>query len=245
MASPTDTHLAALRKKKAEYMREYGRRKGAKAVKGTSFICVGCSGTFPKLDVKQKRCSPCRDDYRREFGKNRRLRVGHVAIGSLLNCKQCGVQFAKRFKRHFYCAECTKLSETEALPHQIENRRARTAKNMRHRRRTIPRVAISTRMSAGIKNSLRDGKQGRSWESLVGYSVTDLMAHLERKFVDGMSWKNRGKWHIDHVRPLASFSFATPNDPDFKMAWALDNLQPLWAMDNIRKSARMDWSAAE
>src|SRR3546814_3330220 len=50
--------------------------------------------------------------------------------------------------------------------------------------------------------SLGDGKNGRSWEILVGYTVADLMAHLERQFLPGMSWDNRGEWHIDHIRPL-------------------------------------------
>lgn len=91
-------------------------------------------------------------------------------------------------------------------------------------------------MSAGIKNSLRDGKNGRSWERLVGYTVTDLMRHLERQFLSGMSWDNRGEWHIDHILPLASFKFTSPDDPEFRAAWALTNLRPLWAKDNMRKS---------
>jgi len=66
------------------------------------------------------------------------------------------------------------------------------------------------------------------------------MAHLESKFLPGMTWNNRGDWHIDHVRPLASFSFETAQCPDFKAAWSLSNLQPLWALDNIRKGAKVE-----
>src|SRR3546814_15684157 len=76
-------------------------------------------------------------------------------------------------------------------------------------------------MSAGVKSSLGDGKNGRSWETLVGYTVADLMAHLERQFLPGMSWDNRGEWHIDHIRPLCSFEFTSPDDPHFSEAWAL------------------------
>src|SRR3546814_14803337 len=73
-------------------------------------------------------------------------------------------------------------------------------------------------MSAGVKSSLGDGKNGRSWETLVGYTVADLMAHLERQFLPGMSWDNRGEWHIDHIRPLCSFEFTSPDDPQFREA---------------------------
>jgi len=106
------------------------------------------------------------------------------------------------------------------------------------RRESIPAVSLHERMSAGIKNSIGSGKSGRSWEALAGYTVADLMAHLERQFLPGMSWANRGRWHIDHITPVSSFEFTTPDCPGFKAAWALTNLRPLWAVDNIRKSAR-------
>src|SRR3546814_11447874 len=61
-----------------------------------------------------------------------------------------------------------------------------------------PQWTINRRMSAGVKSSLGDGKNGRSWETLVGYTVADLIAHLERQFFPGMSWANRGEWHIAH-----------------------------------------------
>src|SRR3546814_5744253 len=84
------------------------------------------------------------------------------------------------------------------------------------------------------------GKNGRSWETLGGYTVADLMAHLERQFLPGMSWDNRGQLHIDHIRPLCSFEFTSPDDPQFREAWALTNLRPLWARDNLRKGGRLD-----
>ena len=89
-----------------------------------------------------------------------------------------------------------------------------------------------------MKNSLRDGKKGRSWEALVGYTVEDLMRHLERQFSKGMTWGNRGEWHIDHIVPLKSFTFISPDEPEFKAAWALTNLRPLWGKENIRKNAK-------
>jgi hypothetical protein len=87
---------------------------------------------------------------------------------------------------------------------------------------------------------LRGGKSGRSAFALLGYSVDALRLHLEAHFSPGMGWHNRGEWHIDHIRPLSSFHFSGPNDPAIREAWALSNLQPMWARDNIRKSNR--WS---
>jgi 5-methylcytosine-specific restriction endonuclease McrA len=50
-----------------------------------------------------------------------------------------------------------------------------------------------------------------------------------------MSWENYGKWHIDHVVPDSFFFYQTTRDIGFKKSWELKNLQPLWALDNIKK----------
>lgn len=88
----------------------------------------------------------------------------------------------------------------------------------------------------------RGGDKGRrKWETLVGYTVDQLMAHLESKFDSNMSWKNHGSyWHIDHIKPKSWFTYTSPDDPQFKECWSLANLQPLEAKQNIRKSNRYE-----
>lgn len=100
-----------------------------------------------------------------------------------------------------------------------------------------PGVRISFNIRRAMIDSIGDKKAGRPWESLVGYTIDELMAHLERLFAPGMSWENYGRkgWHIDHIIPLAVHNFEFPEDIDFKKAWALKNLQPLWAHDNLSK----------
>jgi len=63
--------------------------------------------------------------------------------------------------------------------------------------------------------------------------------HLEKQFKDGMTWDNYGDWHIDHIRPISSFNFKSYEDKEFKECWDLNNLQPLWAEENIRKHNRI------
>lgn len=105
-------------------------------------------------------------------------------------------------------------------------------------RNAKPKGAIDNRMRSAIHEAIAGKKAGRSWEGLVGYTLDDLMRHLERQFVKGMSWDNMGEWHIDHILPRASFSYVAAEDPSFKACWALTNLRPLWAADNFQKSAR-------
>jgi hypothetical protein len=108
-------------------------------------------------------------------------------------------------------------------------------------RRSIPRNKIDSAMSRGIHDSIGDKKAGRKWETLVGYTVDQLMKHLEKLFQPGMTFENYGKdgWHIDHKIPKSAHNYTSPEHIDFKRCWALKNLQPLWAPDNLSKSDKL------
>lgn len=93
-------------------------------------------------------------------------------------------------------------------------------------------------MSGGIRRSLLNGKEGKSWQSMVDFSLAELRIHIENKFLPGMSWNNMDEWHIDHIRPLSWFNFYTPEDIEFKECWSIFNLQPLWKYDNMSKNNR-------
>ena len=72
---------------------------------------------------------------------------------------------------------------------------------------------------------------------LLGCSIEYLREHLEKQFVDGMSWSNYGNWHIDHIKPCASFDLTDPEQQ--KICFHYTNLQPLWAKDNLTKSNKL------
>jgi hypothetical protein len=107
------------------------------------------------------------------------------------------------------------------------------------KRRQSSAIRIAESMATQIRIALRGEKNGRSWEKLVGYTRDELVKHLESLFTDDMSWDNYGQWHIDHVLPQDSFKFSSAEDEQFKVCWSLSNLQPLWAIDNIRKGNRL------
>ena len=61
------------------------------------------------------------------------------------------------------------------------------------------------------------------------------MGHLESHFLPGMSWGNRGLWHIDHTIPLAS----AETESELLRLCHFSNTRPMWARDNFKKSDRM------
>lgn len=106
-----------------------------------------------------------------------------------------------------------------------------------------PRRLISSHVRSYIWRALRQKSRGAApkpgalrW---LPYGAEELAAHIERQFAPGMGWHNTSEWHVDHIRPVSSFRFTSQIDPDFQACWALSNLQPLWAVDNMRKHARM------
>jgi len=98
---------------------------------------------------------------------------------------------------------------------------------------------VTFNFSRRMRKSLSGIKESKSWENLVDYKLEDLIKHLEQKFKDGMSWENYGEWHIDHIKPVSSFTIDDVDSEDFKKCWSLENLQPLWAYDNIKKSNKI------
>lgn len=87
-----------------------------------------------------------------------------------------------------------------------------------------------------MREALKRGGTSNQVQTLLGYKISDLRAHLESKFTKGMTWEMfcLGKIHIDHIRPQSSFDLSKPQE--WTECWSLDNLQPLWAKDNLTKS---------
>lgn len=77
-------------------------------------------------------------------------------------------------------------------------------------------------------------KKTSKTQQLLGCGYEYLMQHIESQFVEGMTWRNRGLWHIDHIVPLAS----ADTKEELMALCHYTNLQPLWAKDNLSKGAR-------
>lgn len=192
-----------------------------------TIVCANCGLTVLRENNRQKYCSACKPEVRRLYGNAYCLRAYHEGRFKrkppTFSCALCGWERRKTSSRKRFCETCFPT-----------HRKARE----RGRRVTNPKHAMHSRMSGAVRGSMVSGKNGRSWEAIVGYSCSDLMRHLERQFTKHMSWGNMGSWHVDHVIPKSSFEFDSPDHPEFKACWALNNLRPMWAKENISKGAK-------
>ena len=104
------------------------------------------------------------------------------------------------------------------------------------------RICFSSRLRAALKSfGIKKNKKTEDiLKQNLGYTLSDLKEHIESLFANGMSWDNYGKWHIDHILPVASFKCKSMADSEFKKCWSLGNLRPMWAKDNIKKGAFLE-----
>lgn len=140
-----------------------------------------------------------------------------------------------------------RIENKERFAHLVkqwkENNRERWRLNKRRqesKRRETVIGKLHNSIHNGVYAQLKKGKKGRGVFLLLGYSPEELKKHLEHQFENGMSWENYGKWHLDHIIPVAAFNIKSSGDLDFKRCWELKNLRPLWAIDNMKKQARLD-----
>jgi len=116
-----------------------------------------------------------------------------------------------------------------------------TNRYIKQRRANDPKYKLNSNMATAIYHALKGNKAGRRWEDLVGYTLEKLRQRLELNFDENMSWQNYGSyWSVDHWKPRSLFNFMTAEDKEFKECWALENLQPLEKIANIKKSNRYE-----
>lgn len=171
--------------------------------------CITCDTAFVAQNYKARYCSPSCEQHE-------------------IKCRSCGDTF-RGFKNRAFCsdecfAEHRRLRARKRQPKVRENRTG----HERMKRRLSARINHAVKAQATKKCFVTD--------VLVGCAVPELLDHLSSKFAEGMTLDNYGDWHIDHMRPCASFDLTDPEQQ--KECFHYTNLQPLWAKDNLSKGAR-------
>ena len=111
----------------------------------------------------------------------------------------------------------------------------------RNRKASDPLYKLITNFRTAIWTVLKESnvdKYGHYFDVLQ-YTPDELINHLEKQFKDDMTWDNYGIWHVDHKFPITSFDIQEMGDEEFMKCWSLENLQPMWGEENIRKSNKV------
>jgi len=114
-------------------------------------------------------------------------------------------------------------------------------RNHKKKKLATTRGKLDAYLGGKLRRSLNTGRDMKSWRSLVEFGIDQLKAHFASLFTEGMTMEllTSGKIHIDHKIPISAFRYEGPDDEDFKKCWCLDNLQPLWPIDNLKKGRKI------
>lgn len=213
----------------------------------TDFKCTKCTvlkdtSLFPK-ECRSKRghttiCKDCTNSYLRIYKKTYRKTAKHIEAH---RAYQKSDHYKKWQREHKRKPEQREKENQYRKTHKMSEESRVKMNNYRMRRYSAsPKVRVDHSMAVSIGYALRGNKGGCKWESLVNYTVNQLMRHLEPMFDESMSWSNYGShWHIDHIVPKSHFKYDNADSKEFNKCWGLDNLQPMEAIENLRKGNRL------
>jgi len=190
-----------------------------------------------------KRCSKCGEEKALcEFSKNKSTKDGLRSL-----CKTCDKAYKQANKEKI--AEQRKAYRQANKEKIAEQNKTYTQANkdkrsvyQKKRRATDPAFKIKNGISKSVWKALKkQGKtKGGSTFSALPYAPQDLVEHLEKQFDEKMNWDNYGTyWHLDHIYPQSLLPYDSLEHPNFQKCWALDNLQPLEAIENLKKGNRV------
>lgn len=164
-------------------------------------------------------------------------------------CKTCKKTQAKAVPKHItkiYKAahrnrNSEELNRRSREYHSQPANKARRVANLRCRLARDPEFKLITSLRRSFAGAVRNNAKASSIIDLIGCSISELKRHIEAQFAEGMTWENwgrgQGKWQIDHNIPVSYFDHSDENQQ--RACWHFTNMQPLWAIDNIRKRNKL------
>lgn len=148
----------------------------------------------------------------------------------------------------YKCLDCNKTESRQMDKKHLDRKRKYYYKNReelikkkvayndaRYKTNVLYKLEQSCRKR--LRRAVKLNKKIGSISNLIGCTSEYLKKHLSEMFDENMSWENYGTyWHIDHIKPCASFDLSIPSE--ISACFHYSNLQPLSAHENLKKGKR-------
>jgi len=184
-------------------------------------------------------CIPCELQYKKEKRKNSDHNL------KIRERRKNDPEFRERMRAHSTASRkktyCPEKARKYRIAYIEKNKERVTSyrKKYESKKKNDPVYKIARACKSRLHDILKYKrlKKTRKTAQALGCDWETLKIHLESQFTEGMSWDNFGLngWHIDHIIPLSS---AKTEEDVYKLSH-YTNLQPLWAIDNIRKKDKI------
>jgi len=142
----------------------------------------------------------------------------------------------------YYLANAEKIKARVREQSKTEHGRKLTSERHAQRKERDENYRIMRKLRSSIGARIKrytGSRKAAKCVELLGCSIEFFRGWIEAQFQTGMTWANHGlhTWHIDHRIPCAEFDLRDPEQQ--KKCFNYTNLQPLWALDNLHKAAKL------
>lgn len=167
-----------------------------------------------------------KEDYHRRY----------KAIISNPDKKMARKKKSKEHRLKFYEKISSQKKEYRSRPEVKERIRAEHKRRLKEDVVYLLKRRLRFRLRGIVKRLGNSKYKSASAIKLVGCDMGTFKKHIESQFVDGMCWERLGEIHLDHIKPCARFDLTDAEEQ--KKCFHFTNIQPLWALDNLRKHAK-------
>lgn len=213
-------------------------------------ICILCKEQLLESEINfrkrsdnkkfDNKCRECSNEERRIYYKENR-------------------EYLLNDKKNYYKNNKDEINKKKKIYYQENKESSNRRKNEweKNKYERDPVYKFMRRVSKSVNNAFRanfSSKSGRSFWDNINYTKEEFKSHIESLFESWMNWRNHGiydsktwndndpstwKWQLDHIQPQKNFPFKDFSDENFKKCWALSNLRPYSAKQNILDGARL------
>lgn len=234
-------------------------KKGVTKVAPHIIRCLACHKELLIDNNVRKYCDKkCKNDY-----KNNLRDTNTMNKREHRQCIVCNNSFFPTRNNKVYCSKnCRRTQFSRANPELMKRlhyewknsiqgkkwlKEYYTSQEFKMLRREVlknnPNLRLANRLRDRIYKAitLQQGHKSIHTRELLGADIRFVREYLSSKFKPGMSWENHSTlgWHIDHIKPCASFDLKDPEQQ--KKCFHYTNLQPLWWQENLSKNKSLDW----
>jgi hypothetical protein len=191
-------------------------------------ICKECKSIYIK-EYYQKNKNDILQNEKKRYQENREDRIEKQLLYASIKKEEKSI-YLKKYRKD------NKDSLHEKRKNYNKEKKEKINETRRNRYKERIKNDLNFKLSKIHRNILKRilrYKKHESTSDLLGYASIELKENIESKFKYGMSWDNYGEWEIDHIIPVSSFDLEKTSP---SIVNSLDNLQPLWKIENIKKS---------
>jgi hypothetical protein len=208
----------------SNFQRDKSRKDGLRR------LCKLCCSTYYKPKDKEK--VRLRDKkYREKNIEKIKIKQAEKRLKNKEYYKRKHAEYYLKNKERLnaYSKEYQQKNKAKILAKALEYTKRRRKEDIKYR--------IKLSLRARLHEALKGNSKSSSTIKLLGCTLDELKLYLQDRFTKNMNWNNYGDWHIDHIKPCDSFDLT--KDEEQKKCFHYSNLQPLWALENLKKGSNV------